>query len=177
MTDNRDSKITVELEMFRGQIVPVSVPKGVVVRLYDYDVLDMGGDDQVIRKGRHTKIPTTCMIKDWEGPINMSVSNRKELLNHHGHKSAENIMETLGGSEVPTKNMALHVSAFWLMEEIHKHPSWTPAEMDNALKNEFKVDKIIVSMNPAVRQSIIPLESADSLVEFAEKQAIRRMSK
>lgn len=64
-----NSTIMIELELFRGQITPVNVPKGVVVRIYDYDVLDMGGDDQIARKGRHAKIPTTCMVKDWEGPI------------------------------------------------------------------------------------------------------------
>jgi hypothetical protein len=60
--------VLIELEMFRGLITPVNIPKGVVVRLYDYDVLELGGDDQLLRKGKHNTKASACMVKDMKGP-------------------------------------------------------------------------------------------------------------
>lgn len=63
---HESSLVEVELEVFRGHIAAVKIPRGVRVRIFDYDVLELGGDDQILRKPRHSDKPEACMVNDME---------------------------------------------------------------------------------------------------------------
>lgn len=61
--------VIVELEMFRGQLVPVHIPKGVALKVFDFDVLGLEDSGQILRRGKHSDSPAWCQEEYWEGPI------------------------------------------------------------------------------------------------------------
>lgn len=83
-------------------------------------------------------------------------------------KSAENILETLGGPGP----MALHIGATQMLEELAKNPQLTLMEVEASLTKEFNVVKVIVSHREPL-EKLIPLARAEQIIRDAEAKAAK----